>query len=119
MVVIGMQGVPTPSGTPAAQSPAVRLDVCAPSLGAARCDATGADPGISGIPFTGSFGDPFLTHLLSGTTPSIYFLQGARDSVAGVVRSTQRLNLQIQLFIDNLGKESASGTSDLVVRQDL
>lgn len=119
VTVVIPQGAPVPT-TPVPPNPEVRFDVCVPSTaGQASCYA-GGDSGVPGIAFNGSVGDAFFTHLVLGTTPSMYFLEGARDSVNGVFRAnTAGQQLLVQMFIDGQLKETESGTGDVVVRKDL
>jgi hypothetical protein len=109
----------TPSALPATQE--IRFDVCVPSLTPGTCFTSG-DVGIDRA-YSGSVGDPFQTHVLSGTTPSIYFLEGAQDSVNGVftLASVTGDTLVVQLFIDGaLEQTGSSATSNGVrIRQDL
>ncbi len=117
-----MGGAPlsgTPPPTPALANPEVRFDVCAPLPNASTCFTAG-DSGIFGIAFNGTLGDLVTTHLLSGTTPSIYFLEGVSHSVNGVFRSgiiTQ--SLLVQMSINGTLQQAGSGTGDIVIRQDL
>jgi len=109
----------TPLPSPVPPTVEVRADVCAPSTGFGSCSPSGSDPGVFGRPFTGTFGDPFTTHLLSANTPAVYFLSGARDNVSGVFQSTQKLDLFAQLFTNGALKDSQAGTGNVVVRADL
>jgi len=69
--------------------------------------------GTFGVPYNGSIGDSFMSHLLesdsSRQTPAIYFLQDARDTANGIFGSISGQFLQGQLFIDNQLQETKSG----------
>ncbi len=111
---------PAPVVTPGAFHREVRLDVCAPTTGATSCGAVD-DPGIFGVAFTGTLGDLFTSHPLSGVAPSIYFLEGARDSVNAVF-TRQAITgdlLQVQLYIDGQLRQTRAATRDVVIREDL
>ena len=112
----------TPSTTPVAANPEVRFDICVPTSGASSCFPPG-ESGIPGVQFTGSLGDAFFTHQVGvnpvATTPSVYFLMGARDSVNGVFQSTNGQSLLVQLYVNGQLKQSSSGSGDVVVREDL
>ena len=116
--VSAVVGQGTPTVTPSAPMQLVRFDVCAPVVFNGACSTTG-DAGLFGIPYSGTLGDPFTTHLLNGQTPSIYFLPGARDSANAVFRSASTQFLEAQLFVDNELRQTASGTTDVVLREDL
>ena len=112
-------GAPIPTMLPA-PNPEVRFDVCIPSSSAQASCFVAGDSGIGGEGFTGSVGDAFFTHLLIGATPSIYFLEGARDTVNGVFHAdTSGQALLVQLFINGELKDTGFGTGDVVVRHDL
>jgi hypothetical protein len=118
----GMGGPPpgsTPPPTPATSTLEARFDVCAPSPNATTC-FTATDSGIFGIAFSGTIGDLFTTHLLNGTTPSIYFLEGPSHSINAVFRSSV-LNqpLFAEMYINGMLRKAGTGTSDIVFRQDL
>ncbi|MFI5365621.1 MAG: hypothetical protein ACHQ4J_08360 [Candidatus Binatia bacterium] len=109
----------TPSPTPATSTVVARFDVCAPSPNATTC-FTATDSGIFGIAFSGTLGDLFTTHLLNGTTPSIYFLEGPSHSINAVFRSgVLNQPLLAQMYINGVLRQGGSGTSDIVFRQDL
>ncbi len=111
-------GAPTPT-MPVAPNPEVRFDVCVPTAGQSSCYTVG-NSGTAGLGFNGSLGDAFFTHITVGFTPSIYFLEGARDTVNGVFRAgTAGDVLLVQLFINGELKETESGTGDVILRQDL
>jgi hypothetical protein len=117
----GGTGGPPPGSTPspATSTPEARFDVCAPSPNATTCFTAG-DSGTFGIAFSGTLGDLFTTHLLSGTTPSIYFLEGVSHSVNGVFRSgIINQSLLVQMYINDALQQAGSGTGDIVIRQDL
>jgi len=125
VTVVIPNGAPTPS-MPVAANPEVRFDVCAPSgvcnsstVNQLSCYAAG-DSGIAGQGFSGSLGDAFFTHITVGITPSMYFLEGARDTVNGVFRAnTSGQVLLVQLFIDGQLKVNQCGTGDVVLREDI
>ena len=54
-------------------------------------------------------------------TPSIYFLEGAQDSVNAVFRlaPTTGQTLVARLFINGVLEQTQSGTEDVLIRQDL
>jgi hypothetical protein len=123
---VGTNPPPTPG---ARSSPEVRIDVCAPSANGSSCFTPG-DSGIFGIGFTGNLGDPFTTHLLPGpcpttadlyctATPSIFFLEEARDSVNAVFNGPLAPSLLAQLFVNGDPRLSTSGTTNLLLREDL
>jgi hypothetical protein len=98
----------------------VRFHVCLPLTDFSTCFSS-SDPGVSGVTFNGSVGDPFNTYLLFGTTPSIYYLEGARDTVNGVFAlqpSTGQV-LVAQLFINGQLIDTASGTHDVLLKKNL
>jgi hypothetical protein len=109
--------------TPATAPPAneVRFEVCAPSDNAASCAVPGSDSGDFGKPFNGSIGDAFNTHLIGGLTPSIFFLDGARDSIHAVFALAPFTGKKLiaRLYINGELKEEASDTGDVVLKQDL
>jgi hypothetical protein len=122
--------VPPPPGTPLPQAPMVRFDVCAPAPGNSVCSTMNTSAGATapagsfGIPYSGSIGDQFFSHLLyndpTRTTPGIYFLQNPQDSANGIVASASGQLLQLQLFIDGALHQTAAGTgNDVQVREDL
>lgn len=112
VMVSGQSPEPLPP-TPA--NPAVRFDVCAPL--STSCSTSG-DVGVTRS-FTGSLGDPFTTHLVSGFTPAIYFLAGARDNVAAVLEAPSNQELQIQLFINSELSQTSRGVGQVIVQKDL
>ena len=118
------QGTP---GVPPSQGQLVRFDICAPPPDSdGKCSTTnvsGVPAGIVGIPYNGSIGDEFMSHLLyidaTLTTPGIYFLQNARDSANGFFGSVSGQFLQAQLFLDSALQQTVSGTNELKLRKDL
>ena len=66
---------PDPGVPPPPSSPEVRIDICAPLPNLTTCSTTTVDQSF-GVLFTGSLGDPFTSHLTSGSTPAIYFYPG-------------------------------------------
>ena len=109
---------PTSPAIPAPQE--IRFDVCVPLASSATCSTTG-DAGVFGLPIIGSVGDASETHLLNGFTPSIYFLEGAQDSVNAVFRlaPTTGQTLVARLFINGALEQTHSGINDVIIRQDL
>jgi len=109
------------AATPAVPNPEVRFNVCAPFDRVSNCFP---DQGTNGLPFNGTLGDAFVTRLIGAstrftpTTPSIYFLEGARDSVNAVLRGTGYL-LRIELVVNQQIRQTGTGGGDVVVRQDL
>jgi hypothetical protein len=117
----------TPAVTPTTPKREVRFDVCALSGDAPTC-AAAAMPAAPGLPsdllifgrgFTGGIGDPFVTRVISGAVPSIYFLDGARDNINGVFNGGGGYTLHVQLYVDGLLNQSNQGTGDVVLRADL
>jgi hypothetical protein len=116
-----------PPGDPVRPNPEARFDVCSPLTGTSSCSTTADPPGRFGVPFGGTIGDFFTTHVLGQPTavdpptasPSIYFLQNPRDQVSGVFRSNDATLLVASLFINGSLVESGSGTEDVVVNTDL
>jgi hypothetical protein len=107
---------PGPGPVPRA-NPDVRVDVCVPFPGTSSCSLNG-DAGVFGQPFSGTIGDQFITHLVNGSAPSVYFLTNARDNVSAVVSGSGQL-LQAQLFINDQLTDTESGTGDVIIRHDL
>jgi hypothetical protein len=111
---------PSSGATPATQE--IRFDVCVPSLTPGTCFTSG-DEGVSSLPFSGSLGDAFQTHLVNAFTPSIYFLQGARDNVDAVMRLSPVTGqtLMVQLFINGALEQTASSSSSdgAIIQKDL
>jgi len=107
--------------TPGIPNPEVRINVCAPFDQVSGCFP---GEGTNGLPFAGTLGDAFITRLIvasaafSPMTPSIYFLEGARDSVSAVLRGVGNL-LRIELVINGTLRQASAGTGDVVVREDL
>ena len=116
----------SPGATPTTPSPAteeIRFDVCVPSLTPGTC-FTGGDEGTPGIQFSGTLGDASLTYETVGITPTIYFFEGAQDSINAnlrLVQVTGNDRLVVQLFINGaLEQTDSSSSSDGVhMRQDL
>jgi len=106
--------------TPTASSPEVRFDVCVPSPDASSC-FTANDSGIFGLTFSGTFGDLFMTYLVVGTTPGIYFLQNARDNVNAVLalQPTTGQLLRIELYINGAFIEAQSDSHNVIISKDL
>jgi hypothetical protein len=82
---------------------------------------TEGDSGVFGLPFTATVGDAFQTHLLGSLTPSVYFLEGARESANGVFRLAPVTGQTLvgQLFINGSLRQTQANTEDVVVREDL
>lgn len=107
----------TPLGPPALE---VRFDVCVPSAAAGTCFGPD-DSGIFGLPFNGSVGDAATTHLVNGSTPTIYFLESPEDSVNGVfaLNPFTGQSLLAQLFVNGELKQSDSDTHDVLLKENL
>lgn len=117
VVTSSQQAMPTPI----APTQEVRFDVCVPFLTPGTCFTAG-DSGLFGKSFTGTVGDASQTHQLNGSTPSIYFLEGAQESADGVFRLDQTGSVLVaQLFINGTLRQTqtGAGTKDAVIRQDL
>lgn len=110
-----------PMLTPGPASPEVRFDVCAPQSGTTSCSTTADPAGSFGILFSGTLGDPVTSHLLSGTTPTIYFLEAPRDNVNAVFTRQPFTNalLVAQLLINGQPQQTQASAHDIVIRQDL
>jgi hypothetical protein len=110
---------------PQVPNPEVRFDVCAPNEGESACEVTGAIGRF--VDFSGTIGDPRITHLLRRSTntasllktPSIYFLEGARDDVNGVFRGAASLPIRVELLVNGGVRDRAFGGGDVIVREDL
>ena len=109
--------------TPAAAPPVneVRFEVCVASDNAASCGIPGRDSGVFGLPFNGSVGDAFNPHVIGGITPSIFFLEDARDSVNGVfaLAPSTGQKLIARLYVNGELIEAASDTGEVVLKHDL
>jgi hypothetical protein len=125
--VVVASGPPSPE-TPLIPNPEVRFDVCSPSANEPTCETTGDPPGRFGVPFGGTLGDFFTTHLLGQPTPqdpptaspSIYFLQNPRDQVSGVFRANDESLLVARLIINGSVKQVGSNTNqDVVLKSDI
>jgi hypothetical protein len=98
----------------------VRFHVCVPSPDRDACFSdTGS--GTPGIPFTGTIGDAFSSHLINGTTPSVYFLQNAQDTVNAAITRLGSTGpaLRVELYIDGTLEDIDTGSGDLIFREDL
>ena len=127
--VVTMQGGGS-SSTPIPASPEIYFTVCAPLPGSSSC-LTPDDGGIGGIGFSGTVGDAFTTHLLPNAcsttggaqpctaTPSIYFIEDARDSINAVFTGGTSQTLLVQMFSNGQLRQTKIGTDDLVMREDL
>lgn len=110
-------------GSTAAAAPPqqeIRFHVCLPLFDFSTCFGS-SDPGVFGVTFNGSVGDPFNTYLLFGTTPSIYYLEGARNTVNGVfaLQPSTGQNLVAQLFINGQLIQTESGAHDVLLKENL
>lgn len=114
---------PAVVGTVTAASPPsleVRFHLCLPLADFSSCFGP-SDPGLFGVAFSGSVGDTLNTHLVFGRTPSIYYLEGARDTANGVfalLPSTGQ-SLVAQLFINGQLRQTASGPHDVLLKENL
>jgi hypothetical protein len=129
MVASGLgTGTPIPLTSPQE----IRFEVCAPVPGASTCLAASpqADPGVFGVSFSGTIGDPFTSHILGSSNPSvsafpvapaIYFLENASQSVNGAFRSlVPDQALQAQLFVDGaLAASDTETNKSVIVRTQL
>jgi hypothetical protein len=85
-----------------------------------------ADPGTL---FQGTIGDFFLSYDVGLTVddderlrpraPAIIFFEGARETISGVFRNANGLELTIQLYLDGVLKESDTSKKDAIVSRDL
>jgi len=115
MVAIGA----LPAGvTPLPAHPEVRFDVCAPLPGRATCSTKTGD-GTFGALFSGSFGDPFISYLTSGATPTIYFYRAPQSNINSVLTRLPLALLGVQLFINGELKETQVGSGEVIISQDL
>jgi hypothetical protein len=115
-----LTGGPLPSATPGPSSPEVRFDVCAPLPGGSACSTT-TDPGTFGVLFTGSLGDDFMSHVLNGATPAIYFLEAPRNTANGVFMRQPFTGdfLVGALFINGVLQQTQANSQSIVISQDL
>jgi hypothetical protein len=108
-----------PMPTPIAPTQEVRFDVCVPFLTPGTCFTQG-DSGLFGKAFSGTLGDVYQTHGLNGSTPSIYFLEGAQENASAVFRLVQTGPMFVaQLFINGTLRQTHANTQDVIIRQDL
>lgn len=109
-----------PAVTPGPRNPEARFDVCAPLTLPGTCSTTG-EVGAFGVPFTGTLGDPFASHILAGMTPTIYFLEAPRDNVNAVfTRQVVTGDLLVaQLFFNGVLQQTQASPHDVVLSQDL
>jgi hypothetical protein len=98
--------------------PEVRFDLCVPLPGKTSCSTTTGD-GTFGVLFTGSLGDPFVSHLTSGATPTIYFYQAPRDNINAVFMPVTDVLLTAQLLINGEVKQTQASTNDVIISEDL
>lgn len=110
-----------PTVTPGAQAREVRFDVCAPSADSSTCSTTGDDAGVFGVLFNGTAGDTFVSHLLNGATPTIYFIEAARETVDIVVTRNVVTGdpLVVELFIDGELRQTGSNKGQVIISEDL
>ncbi len=98
----------------------VRFHICVPSPDRDACFSDSGS-GTPGIPFTGTIGDTISSHQINGTTPSVYFLQKAQDTVNAAITRTgsKGPSLRAELYINGILKDTQTGTGDLIFREDL
>jgi hypothetical protein len=111
---------PTPVIPPNPASTEVRFDVCQVSedISCAQATVVGGLL-VVGPSFSASVGDPFTTRVSVGTSPSFYFLEGARDSVSGIFTSSSGFDLHAQLYINQAPIQSASGSGHVILKGEL
>jgi hypothetical protein len=110
----------SPPGPNDLETSEIRFHVCVPSPDRDACFSdTGS--GTPGIPFTGTIGDAISSHQINGTTPSVYFLQNAQDTVNAAITRTGSTgpSLRVELYINGTLKDTETGTGDLIFREDL
>ncbi len=114
-----LPGCPVPTNPPPS-NPEARIDVCAPFTLPGSCSTTGA-VGAFGVLFTGTLGDLFTSHTLSGATPTIYFLEAPQDSVNAVyVRQVITGDLLVaSLFFNGVFQQTQANAQDVVLSQDV
>jgi hypothetical protein len=120
-----------------------RVDVCSIASGSPSCLTTDTigkqpvtDPGAFGPIFSGTIGDAFGTHVITGplrcmgitctnvlpSSPTIYFLEGAQESVTAVYTPlTLGQTMVARLYLNGVftqGEAGATG-SDVIIRKDL
>jgi hypothetical protein len=119
-VVVEVAGGTSPIPTPVPGRLEVRFDVCAPAAGG-TCLGPSADAGTFGVLFSGTVGDQFDSHVLNGTTPTIHFLEGARDNVNAVFTRLSLTGdpLVVHLLIDGQLHQTGASAADVVIREDL
>jgi len=114
-------GGTSPIPTPVPGRIEVRFDVCAPAAGGTCLGSPGADAGTFGVLFSGTVGDQFDSHVLNGATPTIHFLEGARDNVNAVFTRLSFTGdpLVVHLLIDGQLHQTGASAADVVIREDL
>lgn len=97
----------------------VRFETCVPLPPSTACSAV--DDPVFGLPMSATLGDPFTTRLLFTTAPSIYYLDGVRDSVHGVfaLEPSNGYKLVAKLFINNQLQQTQSGDGDVILKHNL
>lgn len=110
-------GSTAPATPPSSET---RFHVCLPLQDFSTCFGS-SDPGVFGVTFNGSVGDPYNTYILFGTTPSIYYLEGARETVNGVfaLQPSTGQTLVAQLFINGKLIQTESGAHDVLLKENL
>ena len=108
-------GVPPPPS-----SPEVRFDICAPLPNLTSCSTTTIDQSF-GVLFTGSLGDPFTSHLTSGSTPAIYFYQSPQQNINAVFTRAPLTGMLLaaQLLINGEINQTRASTGNVIISQDL
>jgi hypothetical protein len=106
--------------TPPPGNPEVRFDVCAPLPGRTTCSATTGN-GTFGALFTGSFGDPFISYLTNGATPTIYFYRAPQSNINAVLTRLPVTGalLAVQLLVNGELKQTEVGSGEVIISQDL
>ena len=118
-VVVVPPGAPAPPPGATTSPDEVRIDVCSRIPGQPACTTTADPPGSFGVLFAGTLGDPNITRVTSGPTPSVFFLERTKDTVNGVFCSPPDTTMDIVLMVDREIRDSSSGREDVIVRQDI
>jgi len=105
------------NGVPPTQE--IRFETCVPLPPSTTC--TAAEDPVFGLPMNATIGDPFTSHVSFGNAPSIYYLEGAIDSVHGVfsLQPSAGYILVAKLFINNQLQQTESGHGDVSLKQNL
>jgi len=115
-------GAPPPDTgvSPPPSNPEVRIDICAPLPNLTTCSTTSKDQSF-GVLFTGSLGDPFTSHLTSGSTPAIYFYQSPQQNINAVFTRAPLTGMLLtaQLLIDGEINQTRASTGNVIISQDL